>query len=111
MYYHIEYKHDRYNIYRSSYHLTLASNRCLVYATFVRLSFGINFRAFHRTASIPLPDYQPAPTHPLKPNELTWGVVISLKSNWNLMKFKVINCNYMIFHKNVVVTHVVKASK
>ncbi len=28
------------NVYRSSYHLTPASNRCLVYATFVRPSFG-----------------------------------------------------------------------
>ena len=28
------------------YHLTPASNRCLVYATLVRTSFGINFRPF-----------------------------------------------------------------
>jgi hypothetical protein len=34
------------NVYRSSYHLTPASNRCLVYATLVRTSFGINFRPF-----------------------------------------------------------------
>ena len=33
-------------LYRSSYHLTPASNRCLVYATLVRTSFGINFRPF-----------------------------------------------------------------
>ncbi len=33
-------------MYRSSYHLTPASNRCLVYATLVRTSFGINFRPF-----------------------------------------------------------------
>ncbi len=33
-------------VYRSSYHLTPASNRCLVYATLVRTSFGINFRPF-----------------------------------------------------------------
>ncbi len=82
MYYHIEYKHDRYNIYRSSYHLTLASNRCLVYATFVRPSFGINLRAaFNIRWGFPciiLPCCQPTPTHPLKPNELAWGVVISL---------------------------------
>ncbi|WP_368181170.1 hypothetical protein [Aeromonas sp. R7-5] len=31
------------NVYRSSYHLTPASNRCLDYATLVRTSFGINF--------------------------------------------------------------------
>ncbi|WP_411800844.1 DUF2971 domain-containing protein [Aeromonas caviae] len=35
-----------YCVYRSSYHLTPASNRCLVYATLVRTSFGINFRPF-----------------------------------------------------------------
>ena len=35
-----------YRVYRSSYHLTPASNRCLVYATLVRTSFGINFRPF-----------------------------------------------------------------
>ncbi|BBT21707.1 hypothetical protein WP8S17E03_21320 [Aeromonas caviae] len=34
------------SVYRSSYHLTPASNRCLVYATLVRTSFGINFRPF-----------------------------------------------------------------
>ncbi|HHQ4775086.1 TPA: AAA family ATPase [Aeromonas veronii] len=34
------------NMYRSSYHLTPASNRCLFYATLVRTSFGINFRPF-----------------------------------------------------------------
>ncbi|WP_421241654.1 putative quinol monooxygenase [Aeromonas enteropelogenes] len=34
------------HLYRSSYHLTPASNRCLVYATLVRTSFGINFRPF-----------------------------------------------------------------
>ncbi len=34
------------HVYRSSYHLTPASNRCLVYATLVRTSFGINFRPF-----------------------------------------------------------------
>ncbi len=34
------------NLYRSSYHLTPASNRCLVYATLERTSFGINFRPF-----------------------------------------------------------------
>ncbi|WP_339331675.1 hypothetical protein [Aeromonas caviae] len=34
------------DVYRSSYHLTPASNRCLVYATLVRTSFGINFRPF-----------------------------------------------------------------
>ncbi len=34
------------SMYRSSYHLTPASNRCLVYATLVRTSFGINFRPF-----------------------------------------------------------------
>jgi hypothetical protein len=33
-------------LYRFSYHLTPASNRCLVYATLVRTSFGINFRPF-----------------------------------------------------------------
>ncbi len=33
-------------MYRSSYHLTPASNRCLVYATLLRTSFGINFRPF-----------------------------------------------------------------
>ena len=31
-------------VYRSSYHLTPASNRCLVYATLVRTSFGIQFQ-------------------------------------------------------------------
>ena len=31
---------------KNSYHLTPASNRCLVYATLVRTSFGINFRPF-----------------------------------------------------------------
>ena len=35
-----------FKLYRSSYHLTPASNRCLVYATLVRTSFGINFRPF-----------------------------------------------------------------
>ncbi|MGU5751648.1 hypothetical protein ACV1EG_02130 [Aeromonas caviae] len=34
------------SVYRSSYHLTPASNRCLVYAILVRTSFGINFRLF-----------------------------------------------------------------
>ncbi len=38
--------HEVSNVYRSSYHLTPASNRCLVYATLVRTSFGINFRPF-----------------------------------------------------------------
>ncbi|MFR9719945.1 DNA methyltransferase [Aeromonas diversa] len=33
-------------LYRSSYHLTPASNRCLVYATLERTSFGINFSPF-----------------------------------------------------------------
>ncbi|WP_323947906.1 AlbA family DNA-binding domain-containing protein [Aeromonas hydrophila] len=37
---------DSLSLYRSSYHLTPASNRCLVYATLVRTSFGINFRPF-----------------------------------------------------------------
>lgn len=98
-------------MYRSSYHLTPASTGVL----FTLLSCAFPLVSISEPSTVlhpsPLPDYQPAPTHPLKPNELTWGVVISLKSNWNLMKFKVINCNYMIFHKNVVVTHVVKASK
>jgi DNA-binding protein H-NS len=35
-----------FQVYRSSYHLTPASNRCLVYATLSRTSFGINFSPF-----------------------------------------------------------------
>ncbi|BBT67154.1 hypothetical protein WP8S18E04_25380 [Aeromonas caviae] len=42
----VQQHHAMFCMYRSSYHLTPASNRCLVYATLVRTSFGINFRPF-----------------------------------------------------------------
>ncbi len=41
-----DWRSDIDEVYRSSYHLTPASNRCLVYATLARTSFGINFRPF-----------------------------------------------------------------
>lgn len=66
----------------SSYHLTPISNQCLVLAIFLRTAIGINSEPIQRAVgdspSIIQHHGQPAPTYSLKPDELAWGVVISL---------------------------------